>query len=465
MPILILGRTIQGVGGGGLEALCQIILTDMTTLKERPLWIGVLEFVWAAGSVMGPLVGGVFSQYVSWRWIAWINLPLLGVAIVLIPPFLTLQSIKQSTKAKLRQLDWIGMPTFITGMTSFMLSITWGGVLFSWTSWKTLLPLILGIMVLLAFTAYESQPVEPMIPYRIFVNRTGAIALSSSFLHGLIVYGVLFYLPIYFEGVIGDKPLRAVVESFPLSLTVTPFAVLAAFAIDYSRRYCWAIWTGWTLTTVGMGLMSLLAQNSSQTTRSCLQLVAGTGIGILFPALSIPTQAAVKVDDNGLAIGTFVFARQLGAAVGLALGSAIFTNAFKGALPNNLPDELLPLKSGNNAENFISELRSLGLTPAELAPVLKAYAQALKWVWIALTAVGGVGFIASLFMKDISLENESTGKQVFHDISSTTELIGTDSQPLGDRSLELKPNATPGASSPGSSAEAGQITLAEPWYQ
>ena len=443
MPILILGRTIQGIGGGGLEALCQIILTDMTSLIERPLWIGILEFVWGAGSVMGPLVGGVFSQYVSWRWIAWINLPILGVAIILIPPFLTLQNLKLSMKAKLRQLDWIGVPTFITGMTSFMLSITWGGVLFSWTSWKTLLRLVLGIIVLLAFAAYESRPVEPMIPYRIFANRTGAIALFSSFLHGLIVWVVVYYLPVYLEGVIGDKPLRAAVEAFPLSLTLMPFAVLAAFAIDYSRRYCWAIWTAWALTTVGMGLMSLLAQNSSQANRSCLQLVAGTGIGILFPALSIPTQAAVKVDDNGLAIGTFVFARQLGGAVGLAVGSAIFTNAFKGALPPNLPDDLLPLKSGNNAENFISELRSLGLTPAELAPVLKAYDHALKWIWIALIAVGGIGFISCLFMKDISLENESTGKQVFHNISSTTELIGTDNQQLGDGVLELEPIPTP----------------------
>lgn len=447
MPILILGRTIQGVGGGGLEALCQIILTDMTTLKERPLWIGVLEFVWAAGSVMGPLVGGVFSQYVSWRWIAWINLPLLGVAIVLIPPFLTLQSIKLSTKAKLRQLDWIGIPTFITGMTSFMLSITWGGVLFSWTSWKTLLPLVLGIMVLLAFAAYESQPVEPMIPYRIFANRTGAIALFSSFLHGLIVWEIIYYLPVYLEGVIGDRPLRAAVESFPLSLTLMPFAVLAAFAIDYCRRYCWSIWTGWTLTTVGMGLMSLLAQNSGQATRSCLQLVAGTGIGILFPALSIPSQAAVNVDDNGLAIGTFVFARQLGGAVGLAVGSAIFTNTFKGALPQNLPGNLLPLKSGNNAENFISELRSLGLAPTELAPVLQAYDHAVRRVWIALIAVSGVGFVACLLMRDISLENESTGKQVFQNTSSTTEMMGPDNQPPGDPRLELKPNPTPGAMS------------------
>lgn len=434
MKVLILGRTIQGIGGGGLEALCEIILTDITTLKERALWIGILGFVWAAGSVMGPLVGGVFSEYATWRWIAWINLPLLGVAVVLIPPFLNLRPIKLSMKEKIRQLDWIGIPLFIAGMTSFVLGITWGGVLFPWASWKTLLPLILGIVVLLVFVAYESQPVEPMIPYRILTNKNGAIALVGAFLHGIIVFGVVFYLPIYFEGVVGDKPLRGAVEALPLSLTVTPFAIVAAFGIDYVRRYCWAVWTGWILTTVGMGLMSLIALGSSQASRSGLQIVAGTGLGTLFPALSIPMQASAKVDDNGLAIGTLVFARQLGSIIGLALGSAIFTNLFNKALPAKLPDQLLELRDGNNAVNVISELRSLGLSFAELTPVLQAYSDALQGVWYALTAIGGVALLASLFMRDMSLENESTGNQAFDTGGDEIELTSMDNETPHDES-------------------------------
>lgn len=428
MKVLILGRTIQGIGGGGLEALCEIILTDITTLKERALWIGMLGFVWAAGSVMGPLVGGAFSEYATWRWIAWINLPLLGVAVVLIPPFLTLRPIKLSMKEKIRQIDWIGIPLFIAALTSFALGITWGGVLFPWTSWRTLLPLILGVVMLLAFVAYESQPVEPMIPYRIFTNKNGVIAIFGAFLHGIIIFGVVFYLPIYFEGVIGDRPLRGAVEAFPLSFTVTPFAIIAAFGIDYVRRYCWAVWTGWTLTTVGMGLMSLIALGSSQASRSGLQIVAGIGLGSLFPALSIPMQAAVNVDDNGLAIGTFVFARQLGAIIGLAMGSAIFTNLFKQALPAHLPDQLSQLRDGNSAVGFISELRTFGLDLAELTPVLRAYSDGLRGVWYAMTAIAGVALLASLFMTDMSLENESTGKQAFNTGSDVQELISMDHQ-------------------------------------
>jgi hypothetical protein len=442
MNVLIIGRAVQGVGGGGLEALSEIILTDMTTLKERPLWIGILGFVWAAGSVMGPLVGAVFSEFVSWRWIGWINLPLLGVAIVLIPPFLTLQHIKSSMKAKLRALDWIGIPLFIAGMTTFIIALTWGGVLFPWQSWKTIFPLILGIVLLGVFVWWESKQSEPMIPYRIFANKTGTIAIVAALLHGIILFGVLFYIPIYFEGVIGDKPLAGSVEALALSLTVTLFAIGAAFAIDYVRKYCWAVWIGWSLTTVGMGLMSLLDVDSNQATRTGLQIVGGIGLGILYPALSIPMQAAVQVDDNGLAIGTFVFARQLGAVIGLAIGSAIFTNLFRGALPAILPDVLSELRKSDAAVSFISVLRYFDLDPLELMPILKAYADALRGVWYALTAVGGVAFLLTLFMKDLSLENDAVGKQVFHDGRSddTTELVTwTTDQPKMEKRVSKEP--------------------------
>ncbi|KAI9715087.1 MAG: hypothetical protein M1812_006205 [Candelaria pacifica] len=429
MGVLILGRTIQGVGGGGLEALSEIILTDMTTLKERALWIGILGFVWAAGSVMGPLLGGAFSEYASWRWIGWFNLPLMGLAVVLIPPFLKLAPIKLSMKAKLKALDWIGIPLFMIGMTSFVFGLTAGGVLFPWKSYKTLLPLILGIGVLLGFVAYESQPKEPMIPYRIFANSTGAIAIVTALLHGVLLFGVLFYLPIYFEAVVGDKPLRGAVEALALSLTVTPFAIIAAFAIDYIRKYCWAVWAGWILTTIGMGLMSMLTLGTKQADRIGLQIMLGIGLGILYPALSIPMQASVNVDDSGLAIGTFVFARQMGAVVGLAIGSAIFTNLFNHKLPDILPDKLFGLSQGNAGISLIPELRHLGISSDDLAPVLLAYADALRGVWYALTAIAAIAFIATLFMKDLSLESEMTGKQAFGDVGDTASLLSMNDLP------------------------------------
>lgn len=414
MTVLIVGRALQGIGGGGLEALVEIILTDMTTLKERPLWLGLLGFVWAAGSVSGPIVGGAFSQYVSWRWIAWINLPLIAVSMVLIPPFLRLQTLTQPLKAKLKTLDWMGILLFLAGMTSFTLAITWGGALYSWKSWKTLLPLILGILLLIAFIAWEGYTTqEPMIPYRLFNNRTSAFSLLGAFLHGIIVFGVLFYLPIYFEGVIGDSPLRAAVEALALALPVTAFAIIAALAIDVVRRYTWSIWIGWITTTAGMGVMYLLNTTSGQAARVGYQILAGVGLGMLYPSLGIPLQAAVELDDSGLAMGTFVFLRQTGAVIGLALGAAVFSNSFTSALPKLLPPGLEALRSGNAAVTLMKDLRHLDLDAATLRPILDTYSKALGWVWVAMVVVGGLGFLTTLAIRDITLENEDRGKQAF----------------------------------------------------
>ncbi|KAI4199273.1 MAG: hypothetical protein LQ350_004733 [Teloschistes chrysophthalmus] len=425
MTVLIIGRAFQGIGGGGLEALVEIILTDITTLKERPLWLGLLGFVWAAGSVSGPIVGGAFSEYVSWRWIAWINLPLIAVSIVLIPPFLKLQTLTQPLKAKLRRLDWLGILLFLAGMTSFTLAITWGGALYAWDSWKTLLPLILGILLLVAFVAWEGYTTkEPMIPYRLFNNRTSAFSLLGAFLHGIIVFGVLFYLPIYFEGVIGDTPLRAAVEALALALPVTAFAIIAALAIDVVRRYTWSVWIGWIATTAGMALMYLLDTTSGQTVRVGYQILAGVGLGMLYPSLGIPLQAAVDLDDSGLAMGTFVFLRQTGAVVGLALGAAVFSNSFTSALPKELPPSLANLHNGNAAVTLMKGLRHLDLDAKTLRAVLDTYSKALSWVWLTMVVVGGLGLITSFAIRDITLENEDRGKQAFVDARNS------DSAPL-----------------------------------
>ena len=175
---------------------------------------------------------------------------------------------------------------------------------------------------------------------------------------------------------------------------------------------------------------------------------------MLFPAFSILMQASVNVDDNGLAIGTFVFARQLGAVFGLVLGSAVFTNLFSRYLPQSLPDERSELRNSENAEGSITRLRSFNLQPLELDPVLQTYSSALHGVWYALAAVGGLAFLMTLLLKDISLENESTGKQVFtRQEDDAMELLSVDNEVFHQTeigpitTLSLSDETRPGAAS------------------
>jgi len=415
MTTVIAGRTIQGVGGGGLDVLSDIILTDMTTLKERPFYLGILEFVLAAGTVLGPVVGGGFAEYVSWRWTAWINLPFLVIAIVLTPLFMKLKPTEQKFKAKWARIDWLGILLFFLGTTCLILGITCGGSIYAWNSWQTFVPISVGSAALILFGFYESCPTDPIIPHRILGTRTRATVLFHAFLHGLILYSTVFYLPLYFESAIGHRPLTAAVDVFPMCFTIMPSAIIISFAIEYIRKYRWSVWLAWIFTITGFGTLSLLRSNSNGHQRSGFQILGGAGLGALYPALTIPMQASVAEEDVGLAMGMFVFARQMGGVVGVALGSSIFSNIFSSDMRKLLP---LPapvegLEDGNQAVNFVPGLHDLTLDSGLKMEILNSYADSIHWIWISMVILAGVGLLTSFLVMELTLEKEAITRQAY----------------------------------------------------
>ena len=416
MPIAILGRVLQGLGGGGLDVLGEIIIADITSLKERPLYLGLLAIPMAAGSILGPIIGAVFAEYSSWRWIGWVNLPLVGVGFLLNFFFLRLKRIDQDIRAKLARIDWVGIVMFTLGLTSFILPLSWGGSMYPWKSWQTIFPMLLGLAILVVFGFYEARPVAPIFPYRLFGNRTALVTLLGSFIHGLVVYCLLLYLPIYLQAARTQAPVKASVSAFPLGFTVVIFSALSAIAVEYFRQYRWNIWFGWSLLACGLGLMSLLDRHSSIAAQSGFQVIAGLGIGTLYCVLVIPIQAAApSADDAGLAVGMLVFFRLFGAVFGLALGSATFNNVFKQRIHalGPLPPSAAPLENSNEALSFIPLLQSLGLTPTTLDSIVDAYVSAIRTIWLVMAGLGALGFLTSLLMKELSLEKEDLGRQQF----------------------------------------------------
>lgn len=416
MAVIILGRVLQGLGGGGLDVLGEIIVADITSLKERPLYLGLLAVPMALGSILGPIVGALFAEYVSWRWIGWINLPLVVVGFAFCFFFLRLKPIDQSVYVKLKSVDWFGMLLFSIGLTAFILPLSWGGSMFPWQSWKTILPLVLGVALLVALGFYESRPRAPIFPYRLFRSPTALTTLVGSFVHGLIVYCMLAYLPIYLQAVRLEAPIRGAILAFPLGLTVVTFSVLSAIAVQLSRRYRWNIWLGWIFTACGLGLMSMLDRSSTIAEQSGFQIIAGLGIGALYVVLVIPMQAsAPSVDDTGLAVGMLVFFRLLGAVVGLAIGSAAFNNVFDQHIASNgpLPPSAAMFQNSSEAIGAIPLLRTADLPPETMAVILDAYTRAIRATWLIMAGLGAVGFVTSLAMKELTLEKEEMGRQHF----------------------------------------------------
>ncbi|KAK7757129.1 hypothetical protein SLS62_000676 [Diatrype stigma] len=416
MGVLITGRVLQGIGAGGLDVLNEIILADITTLKERPMYLGMMAIPVAGGTILGPIIGGLLSQYATWRWVGWINLPVSAVGLVLVIFFLKLQALKASVRQKLRRLDWTGLIFFTGGCTLVALPVAWAGALFPWSSWKTILPLCLGVLLLVGFSWYETKPEEPVFPYRIFKHRTAAVSLFGALLHGLVAYSIVFYAPLFFQAVFLDDPLQSAVSTLPLACCSVAFGVIGAVAVEVIRKYRLIILASWVFAAVGMGLLTLWDRDASRAAKASFQIILGIGTGNLFSVLNLPMQASVPhVDDMGLAAGTLISFRLFGALIGLSMCSTVFTSVFSmeiGSL-GPLPDSIAVLYDAQHALESIPLLRQSEISSEALDVIIKAYMSSMYAVFWMLAGVSLVGFLSSFLIKEISLEKEELGRQQF----------------------------------------------------
>jgi MFS family permease len=396
MSVLILGRVIQGVGAGGLDVLTHIILMDITTMKERPLYIGLFTIPMALGSIWGPLIGAAFSEYVDWTWIGWVNLPIAATGFLLAFFFMKLEPMTEfSVKQKLRRIDWIGIALYTVGATMFALPLSWAGSMYSWKDARTIVPLILGALVLFGFAIYEKKPLEPVFPYRIFANKVLCLSLFMSFLHGTVFYTAIFYVPLFLQAVFLESPFQSAISILPLAASVVFFTVCGAVVVEIIRQYKWAIVVSWTLSVAGIGLWMLWRQDSSAGLRHGLQIVAGAGLGALFSILFIPVQAAVEhVNDTGLAIGISTSFRVFGGLVGLAIASTIFNNVFEHHMHGvgDLPVELVPVSDAKEAIAYIPVLALPNLDTEVVYQVINVYRAAFQGSFYMLIGSAAIGF-------------------------------------------------------------------------
>lgn len=420
MGTIILGRVLQGLGGGGLDVLAEIILADMTTLQERSFYLGLMALPISVGNILGPSISAVFSTFVSWRWLGWVNLPLLGFACPLVVFFLRLRSVQldASLTASLKRLDWIGMILFVIGITIFVLPLSWADALYPWDSWRTLLPMLLGVAVLVIFAIYEAYPAVPIVPHRLFRSKTANMTMAGGFTHGMIMISILQYLPLFYQAIELETVIGSAVSLLPTSVTSVAVAAGSMMMIAVvGGGYRWVIRFAWIILTLGTGMLALLDLESSSSMRFGLPILWGVGVALL-RLLILPMQASVQnVDDTGLAIGQLLTFRLFGGLVGLATASAIFSTVFSASISSigQLTGPLTPLNNADEAIAFISKLRKLDVSPEVLDPVLKIYLRSFRTIFYTMAGLGVLGFITSLFTDDLELRKTDRGRQRFEE--------------------------------------------------
>ncbi|KAJ5519094.1 Major facilitator superfamily domain general substrate transporter [Penicillium expansum] len=420
MSTIIVGRVLQGLGGGGIDLLVMVILADMTTLEERSKYLGLMAIPSAIGNIMGPVVGALFATYATWRWIGWINLPLLGIGTPLLFFFLKLRPVPlDATLARnLSRLDWIGMALVVIGITIFIVPISWAGSLFPWASWQTLLPLLLGAAVLVIFVFYETKPAVPIVPHRIFHSKTGNLTLVGGFIHGMIMVSLLQYLPLLYQAVELQTAISSAIYLLPTVIISVVVAAVSMMMVPLFGGYVWILRLSWVILTLGTGFLALFDVGSSTSVRYGLPILWGQGVALLRLNI-LPMQASVKnAEDTSLAMGQFLAIRLFGGLIGLTISSAIFNNVFSASISDTtiqLTGALAPLKDASNAVNFIDHLRSLELSSTAVDQVLRVYLDCFRTIFYTMTGLSGLGLVTSVFLDEIALKGQDLGNQRFEE--------------------------------------------------
>ncbi|KAM0752456.1 iron permease [Meredithblackwellia eburnea MCA 4105] len=405
MNVAIVGRSLQGVGGGEyhrFDFITEIVIVDLVPLAERGAFFGILGATWSIASAIGPPIGGAFANAGQWRWLFYMNIPLCGIALVFVVLFLKIKTPDTTLQEKLEQMDYLNV-VFVAGSTATILGLTWGGSAYPWSSYQVLVPLIIGIMSMVAFIFLEKRFAKyPTIPFQILTNRTSLIGYFTTFLHGIISICTIYYLPVYFQSTKEATALQSGIDLFSLAFTVAPFGIIIGILITVTGHYKIQNLAGWGLMMVGFGLMTLLQANSSKGAWVGYPIIVGCALGALYAATNFPVLAPLKPSDQALAQAFYGFQRSFGQVFGIAIGSTILQNQ----LIKKLPAEFFQTLEGTGSDAGLA-FAAIPLI-SKLSEPLKtqvrvAFADSLRTIWQTSIGLSGLGLIVAVFMKSYKL--------------------------------------------------------------
>jgi EmrB/QacA subfamily drug resistance transporter len=367
MTELVIFRAIQGFGAGGLFPLALAVIGNIVPPRDRGRYQGLIGAVFAAASIIGPAVGGFIVDNTTWRWIFYVNLPVGGVALLVI--WITMP---RRRDVRPRSIDWLGALVLALGTTALLLGLVWGGRQYAWTSPHVLTALTAAAVLLVAFGLWERRVAEPILPFDVLRNR---IVLSSILCMGLIgmaMFGTIAYVPLFVQGVIGTSATSSGVVLTPLLLGAVTTSFLAGQWVSRTGRYRGNVVVGPLILVVGMILLWRMDVHTTNGEAARNMVVVGIGIGSVMQVFVLSVQNAVRREQMGSATALTQFARSIGATVGVTVIGVIVNQG--------LPRELHGAAEGVTVHRLPPALRE-GLANA-LHPAFLAAAIVSALVWV-----------------------------------------------------------------------------------
>ncbi|KAI1206005.1 MFS general substrate transporter [Annulohypoxylon truncatum] len=404
--MLIAGRAVQGAGSGGMTAVMGIVISDLVPLRLRSSYQAILAMTYAVGMAIGPVVGGAIVQNTTWRWVFYINLPVGGVSLSLLWLFLRVKWDRETKiRDKLKRIDVAGNTLLVASTVSVLIALTWAGSEYPWSSYRILVPLIIGLVGLIGFFCLEGSTwvSEPVMPLRLFANRTSAVIYANTFVVSMLNYWIFFFLPLFFQAVQLSTPTRSGVQILPITLIAVPGAAVGAVALSKWGRYKLLHIIGFALLTAGIGSFSVLTKDSSTAEWVCLQILPSIGAGMILDTLLPAFQAGVDEVDSAAAAASWSFVRSFGNIWGVAIPGAIL-NIYGSRYADIIVDPTArSYLQGGGAYSSATRDFVLSFPEPTRSQIIETFTRALSKVFLIGIAFPALSFILSFVEREVKL--------------------------------------------------------------
>ena len=409
IDLLIAARAVQGLGGGGLMVLSQAIVADVVPARQRGRYMGVMGAVFGLSSVLGPLLGGFFTEGPGWRWALWFNLPVCLIALVVAVVWLRLPN-----RGSGRRTDWPGTVLMAISTTALILLSSWGGNRYDWTD-----PVILGMGALflvcaVAFVRVERRSPHPLIPMTLFAERNFSVSTAAGLLIGVAMFGCMAYLPTYIQMVHGLGPTAAGLMMIPMMIGMMGTSIVVGNIVSRTGRYKWYPVVGTLIMAVGLWLIGSLQAGDTLVHLGVVLFVFGFGLGLCMQLLVLIVQNAFPITMVGTATASNNFFRQIGGTMGSAIVGSLFVSRLADLMSERIPAAAAQLgpEGARVAETFANGAGANSMSPEILAglpgplhdAIVGAYNDALVPIYHMVVPLILVATVLLLFVREDTLK-------------------------------------------------------------
>jgi EmrB/QacA subfamily drug resistance transporter len=398
---LVFARFVQGAGMGFLMPLSQAIIGDIISPRERGKYQGMMGASFGLASIVGPAAGGFITQYYSWRWLFFVNLPFAALTLLVVALYMHVPNERRK-----HSIDVAGSVTLSLGVSAVLLATVWGGTQYPWSSWQIVSLYAAGALLLIAFGWFETRAEEPVLPLHLWKSSIFTFSNIASIGVAMAMFGTIFFLPVFVQGVIGNSVTSSGAILVPLLVAMIVTSIGSGQIISRTGRYKMALIVGMVLMLAGYVLLSLLDVNSTNQQVVIAMIVIGLGLGTSMQTYTLVVQNSVSRHDMAVATSATQLSRSIGAAVGLAVLGTILSQGMAAALPRYLPPGAAARLnlSGTSSAGALFDPSQLAHLPSAIAIAIRhGLADALHPVFLAGVPILLVALIATLFIREVPL--------------------------------------------------------------